>query len=946
MLNKYYFTLYLSHLLTAWGYRPKLTIMRKALMLIFLTFLSGLTLLAQQTVSGKVTDASGYPIAGVSVKAKKSGKIALTGADGTFTLTLPAADELEISSVGYVKQTVSTGNGTINITLAQSVEELDQVVLVGSRRAGRVKTESTSPVDVINVSQVMAPTARMDLTSILNYTAPSFNYNKQSGSDGADHIDLATLRGLGPDQTLVLINGKRRHQTAFVAMFGTRGRGNTGTDLNAIPAGAIDRVEILRDGASAQYGSDAIAGVINIITKKTVNQVTGSLGVSAYYDSKFNTAFESSLHKDYEHAGEFDGKAFNGHINFGLPLGKKGGFINLTFEGAKTGKTFRQALKTDNYQQDDEAMYLNIYRRGHGDADLESFGSFFNLEIPATSKTSFYAFGGTNSKSSDAFAFTRNWSARPDRFPTNANGDLIFVPGIMKTASDGDTWYSPHIQTKIKDYAATGGLKGVVFNNWNWDLSNTTGKNNFHFYGDKTFNASLGSSQRHFDDGGFSFLQNTSNLNFSREFTKNFNLGVGAEFRYENYQIYAGEEASYKNYDPSGDKATGAQGFPGYQPRDEVNAKRHVFGAYADAEFDILPSWLMNLAVRLENYSDFGFTHNYKLATRIKASKKVNIRGSVSTGFRAPSLQQINFSSTFTTVQAGNIAEVKIAPNYSNLAKAAGIPDLTQEKSLSGSVGFTWRAASSLNISVDGYLTRIKDRVVISGQFDGTDPNLDANLRALMSGLNVSLAQFFANGVNTTNAGVDIVVDYNKKFGDNRFRALFAGNLQTMKINDINVPAKLSGSEFLQQTFLSDREQKFILASAPGIKGALNLEYGMKKWTLGTRLTYFGKVTLLGYGQDGLGISPTVPLDDGSGDVPDQFNYGGKLVTDLYVSHPLLKKLTLHAGVDNLLNVHPDFGVTKGAKDWAYNTETGGAWDAVQMGSNGTRLFVRIGFSF
>ncbi len=920
--------------------------MRRKLLLIFLTFISGLTLFAQQTITGKITDTNGQPIAGVSVKAIKSGKIALTGSDGTFSLVLPAEDELEISSIGYVKQRVKTGSGSVNISLAQSVEELSQVVLVGSRRAGRVKTETTSPVDVISMAQVSGPTARMDLTSILNYTAPSFNYNKQSGSDGADHVDLATLRGLGPDQTLVLVNGKRRHQTAFVAMFGTRGRGNSGTDLNAIPAGSIDRVEILRDGASAQYGSDAIAGVLNIITKKSVNQITGSIGLSSYYDSKFNTAFEPGLHKDYEHAGDFDGKAFNGNINFGMPLGKKGGFINLTFEGNKTGKTFRQALKTDNYQQDDEAMYVNIYRRGHGDASLESFGSFVNVELPVTGKTSLYGFGGTNSKNSDAFAFTRNWSARPDRFPTNANGDLVFVPGIMKTASDGDIYYSPHIQTEIRDLSLTGGIKGVVFNNWNWDLSNTTGRNKFHFYGDKTFNASLGAAQQHFDDGGFSFLQNTSNLNFSREFAKNFNLGVGAEFRYENYKIFAGEEGSYKNYDPTGDKATGSQGFPGYQPADEVNAKRHVFGAYADAEFDIKPTWLMNLAVRLENYSDFGFTHNYKLATRIKASKTVNLRGSVSTGFRAPSLQQINFSSTFTTVQAGNIAEVKIAPNYSSLAKAAGIPDLTQEKSLSGSAGFTWKANANLNVTVDGYLTRIKDRVVISGQFDGSDPNLDANLRSQMAGLKVSLAQFFANGVNTTNAGIDIVLEYNKKFGDKRIKALFAGNLQTMKIDEINVPSKLSGSAFLQQTFLSDREQKFILASAPGMKGVLNVEYGVKKLTLGTRLTYFGKVTLLGYGQDGLGISPTVPLDNGSGDVPDQYNYGGKLVTDIYVSHPLKKKLTLYAGADNLLNVHPDFGVAKGAKDWAYNNETGGAWDAVQMGSNGMRLFIRIGFNF
>lgn len=916
--------------------------MRKAFLFLIASFFFSLAVWAQQTVSGKILDANGLPLAGVSVKSKKTGKVAITGSDGSFTLQAAADDQLEISSVGYVTQTV-TAKGTVNVTLAQAVEELSQVVLVGTRRFGRVKTETTAPVDVINVGPATAPTARMDLTSVLNYAAPSLNYNKQSGSDGADHIDLATLRGLGPDQTLVLINGKRRHQTAFVAVFGTRGRGNAGTDLNALPSFAIDRVEILRDGASAQYGSDAIAGVINLITKKNINKVTGTIGFAGYHDPKFNTAYEPNLYQDYEHAGKIDGITTAANVNFGVPVGKRGGFVNLTFEGSSTSKTFRQVLKTENYLTDDDAMYLDIYRRGHGDGGMNNGGAFYNMEVPMKGKTVFYSFGSFNHKSSDAYAFTRNWSARPERFPTNNLGDLIFDDNIMRVGSDGEIWYSPHIQTKINDNAATGGFRGVC-HNWNWDLSNTTGKNNFHFYGDKTFNASQGAAQTHFDDGGFFFLQSTTNLNVSKEFSQKFNLALGAEFRYENYQIYAGEPSSYRNYDDT--KATGAQGFPGYQPADEVNAHRKVWGGYVDAEIDVTPEWLVDLAARVEDYSDFGFTHNYKLATRYKASDKVNIRGSFSTGFRAPSLQQINFSSTFTTVQAGNIAEVKIAPNYSGLAKAAGIPGLTQEKSLSASLGFTWKATPELNVTLDGYMTKIKDRVVISGQFDGSDPDLDAGLRSQMAALNVSLAQFFANAVNTTNTGVDIVVDYNKKVGSNRYRGLLTGNIQSMKIDEINVPSKLSGSDFLRQTFLSDREQKFILASAPKMKFAFNFEYGHKQLTLGTRLTYFGKVTLLGYGQDGLGINPTVPLDNGGGDVPDQYDYSGKLVTDLYISHPMSKNLTVYAGVDNLFNTHPDFGVVKGAKDWAYNTETGGAWDAVQMGFNGRRLFIRFGFSF
>jgi iron complex outermembrane receptor protein len=920
--------------------------MRKALLLFFACLLLFTPLFAQETITGKVTDKDGLPLAGVSVKNKRTSRGVVTAADGSFRLAAAPGDEIEITMVGYLKQTVKAGAGEVNVVLEQNTTELSQVVMVGTRTAGRVKTQTPVPVDVVNVAQVTMPTARMDITSILNVAAPSFNYNKQTGSDGADHVDLATLRGLGPDQTLVLVNGKRRHQTAFVAVFGTRGRGNSGTDLNAIPAGAIDRVEILRDGASAQYGSDAIAGVINLVMKKNVNKITGSIGWAGYHDPKFNTAFAPELYSQYEHDSKIDGNSFNGSVNFGLPLGKKGGFINMTAEGLTSGKTFRQALKTENYLTDDEAMYIDIYRRGHGDASLDMAGTFINLELPVSDKTTFYGFGGYTYKFADAYAFTRNFSARPDRFPTDNNGDLVFRPDIMRVADDGEIWYSPHIQTKIKDYSITAGFRGKSKCGWDWDLSNTIGKNDFHFYGDKTFNASIGAYFNHFDDGGFNFLQNTANFNVSKAINKKFNLAIGTEYRFERYQIYAGEEASYTNYDPTGDKATGAQGFPGYQPSDEVNANRHVLGAYVDAEYDVTDKWLLNGAVRYEYYDDFGSTINFKLASRVKATDHLNIRGSFSTGFRAPSLQQINFSSTFTTVQASTIAEVKIAPNYSSLAAAAGIPKLKQEKSVNASLGFAWQAAPGLSVTVDGYFVRINDRVVISGQFDGSDPDLDAGLRSQMAALNVSLAQFFANAVTTTNGGVDIVIDYNKKVGKNKYKVLLAGNIQSMKINEINVPAKLSGSEFLRQTFLSDREQKFILASAPKTKFSLNFEYGCGKLNAGTRLTYFGKVVLLGYGEDGLGINPMVPLDNGSGSVPDQYNYNGKLVSDLYLSYLLCKSLTVFGGVDNVFNTHPDFGVVKGAKDWAYNTETGGAWDAVQMGTNGRRLFVRFAFNF
>ena len=899
-------------------------------------------LAAQTTVKGKVTDSGGEALAGVSVSERGTSNGTYSASDGSYRLTISRPDAVIVFKyTGYATQEVVTdGRSEVNIAMVTSETLLDQVVVVGTRRANRTQTETPVPVDIINVGQVTLSTARADVTSLLNYSAPSFNYNKQSGSDGADHIDLATLRGLGPDQTLVLVNGKRRHQTAFVAVFGTRGRGNSGTDLSAIPVQAIDRVEILRDGASAQYGSDAIAGVINIILKKNVRTLSADLGYSFYYDKKYNPVFKRDKAAYYETGDnkKLDGPLYTAGVNYGIPLGGRGGFVNVTLNYANQGKTYRQELGG--------VLPVDIYRRANGDASMSAYGGMYNAEIPIkdNDRLSFYSFGGFTGKKSDAFAFTRNFSAHPERFPTD-NGDLIEVPGIIKKDPDGESFFNPHIQTEIQDMSFAAGLKGQFGEGWEWDASNNTGYNNFHFFGDKTFNAGLGPNQTHFDDGGFKFLQNTTNLNFSRlypDIMSGFNLAFGAEFRYENYQLFAGEQASYANYDTL--KASGSQGFPGYQPGDEVNANRSCAGAYGDFELDVTDRFLAGLALRLENYSDFGFTANGKLATRFKVADKFNLRASASTGFRAPSLQQINFISTFTTVQGGKILEVKIAPNYSPITKAAGIPELTEEKSVNASVGFSWKPVKELTLTVDGYLVKVKDRIVLSGQFSADDPSLDPNLTATLKGLNVSLAQFFANAVNTTNKGIDLVAEYNKQMGKNHFRALLAANFQDMTIDTVNVPNRLKGFE---ETFLSDREKTFILASAPPVKMALNLEYGFDKFAIGMRLNYFGKVTLLGYGEDGLGINPMVPTDaNPTVYVPDQYVYNGKLVPDIYASYKFTNNLTLNIGVDNFLNIHPDLGYAPGAAGWAFNNETGGPWDAVQMGGNGLRGFARLALNF
>ena len=761
--------------------------MRNQILLIAAFLLFTITSFAQQTVTGKITDNNGSPLAGASVKVKGTNRGTLTNNTGDFSIQAGSADELEITIIGYKKQSVKVGtSSTLAISLESEITELGEIVFVGTRGSGRAKTETAVPVDVIRINQIGLPTAKMDLTSVLNIAAPSFNYNKQSGADGADHIDIGTLRGLGPDHTLVLINGKRRHPTAFVGLFGTRGRANSGVDMNGFPEASVDRIEILRDGASAQYGSDAIAGVINIILKKDINHWTLMQdGVVTMIQS--STLKNSMEEMNIIQEDKVDGNTFTFSANNGFALGKNGGFINVSLDFLTQGKTYRQADTLNPYTNKNSLVYLNTGRRAFGDGSVTTAGAMYNMELPTTKagKTTYYSFGGYNYKASDAFAYTRNLSARPDRYPVDQNFTPIIVPSIMRTSKDGEVYYNPHIQTHITDISMANGIKGTAGNDWSWDLSNNTGYNDFHYYGDKTFNASLigQSTPNHFDDGGFRFLQSTTNLDFNRSFkdvAEGLNFGLGAEFRYENYKIYSGEERSYKNYDPSGSQASGSQGFPGFSNTDAVKANRTNVGAYADLALDVTKTWLIDIAVRFENYSDFGFVSTSKLATRLKLANNFNVRGSVSSGFRAPSLAQIHFSNTLTSFSGGQLVQSLIAPNTSKVARAAGIPELKEETSINGSLGFSWKPAPGFTFTVDGYVVKVEDRVVLSGLFSKDDPTLDPAFTSQFPS-DVSTAQFFANAVSTTNIGLDIVADYTKKIGRNTLKVLLAGNLQHIK---------------------------------------------------------------------------------------------------------------------------------------------------------------------
>ncbi len=950
--------------------------MKRLLFMLCLIFVAA-PLFAQKTYSITVKDAkSGQPIANASAKIKSTKKGASANTEGIIQVTANNGDVIEVSSVGYQSTSLKLGfESAVTISLQPGTVDLSDVVMVGSRGTGRAKIETAVPVDVIKINQAGLPTARMDMMSTLNMAAPSFNYNKQTGADGADHIDLGTLRGLGPDQTLVLINGKRRHQTAFVALFGTRGRGNSGADLNAFPQAAVDRIEILRDGASAQYGSDAMAGVMNIILKKDVRNWQITTGWAGYYDDMYN-AYRTRKSNQYYSSNPIDGGTVSLMANNGLPLGKNGGFINFSLEYQKQAKTFRQVADT-NVATNYKALPLNSSRRAFGDGSLDKFGAMINMEIPSKNKkTTVYAFGGYNYKKSDAYAYTRNYSGRPDRFPVDANGDLVFDPSIMKVADDGEIYYNPIIQSKIQDVSMSAGVRGSLRNNWNWDVSNTFGRNDFHYYGDQTYNVSSiivnnTKRQTHFDDGGFNFLQNTVNLDLTKSFKKvaqGLNLGFGAEYRYEYYTIYEGEEASYAGYPNSFGQAPGSQGFPGFSPNDVIKKSRSNLSAYVDAELNVTKEWLVDGALRFENYSDFGSLATYKLATRYLVNKQLNIRGSVSTGFRAPSLQQINFSNTLTSFSGGQLVQSRIARNGDEVTRAAGIPNLKEETSTNASVGFAYKPIKGLTITIDGYMVKVKDRIVLSGLFDKDDNTLPSAFTNKLTELGVQTAQFFANSVNTTNTGVDIVIDYSTKWRNESFKVQLAGNIQKMKVDKVNVPKSLDDSYRHRKTFFSDREEAFLLASAPEAKGTLTLEYGVKRWGFGTHLNYFGLQSSLGFGWTGLasqagtggpgdpaisgsftGIDPYVDIDgfsDGVNVLREEFRYDPKITTDFYMSFRFSKKASIFVGADNVFNVHPNFAAVTLARYQSFDNEAGGPWEPVQMGYNGRKLFAKLSLNF
>jgi iron complex outermembrane recepter protein len=859
-----------------------------------LSVLVGLATAAQaQTLKGKITDAtSGDALPGVSITVQAASQGTITDAGGNYSLKLKAGKyTLRFSFIGYAAQTKEVDLGaeglTLDLALAEEVVSLSDVTVVGSRSTVvRTNVEKPVPVDVI-LFKDLQQTGQIEPTQMMNLVAPSFNSARQTVADGTDHIDPATLRGLGPDQVLTLVNGKRRHNQALTNVNGTVGRGSVGTDLNALPAAGIERIEVLRDGAASQYGSDAIAGVMNVVLKKDV-------GTSA------------NVHWGRQYAG--DGRNLMVGLYHGLKVGKKGvisAAVDLRFRnptnraGDYTGPVYVNwntgtdiARRQQLFQQDEALITERRFSRADnmqiGNSKVDNFGGMLNGDLPLGAKTRFYFTGMLNHRLGQGAGFYRY------PFQTNQVIADLYPNGFL-----------PQIRSTLWDGSLLAGLSGEWGQGWRWDLSNVYGGNSFRFDVDNSNNASQFALGRNaptaFYAGTLGFNQNTTDFSVSKDFgkamgLKSFNVAGGLNFRRDNYSIQAGEEASHRNYDPASGRAGGAQVFPGFQPPNEVDAVRSVFGAYLDLETDLTERLLVNAAGRFENYSDFGGNFAGKLSLRYKFAEQFSMRAAIANGFRAPSVHQGSFSAISTvfvsTPQGLQPRQQGTFRNDSPIATAFGIPRLKAETSLNYSVGLTSQITDRISLTVDAYQIDINDRIVLTGQFQrgtaGTGPLVTQILDR--AGQNeVQAAVFFTNAVSTRTRGLDVVLSADQPIGEGTFTFTLAGNLNRTEVRgDPQVSSTLPPDQFGNILFNRQERARLELAQ-PRSKFTLGLAYKQGKFGSNLRFTRFGEVSTL----------------DPANPALDEY-FRPRVVTDLSVNYRVAKFLTATLGANNLLDVYPD----------------------------------------
>jgi len=840
---------------------------------------------ATSQVTGKVSGADGTPITGVNVVEKGTSNGAISDFDGNYEINAASNATLVFSYVGYETQEVAVANqSVVNLTL-QDGSSLDEVILVGSRTAPRSNADSPLPVDVLQAKE-LSSTGQATFDKALQYKIPSFNTVQTPVNDATSLLDPYEIRNMGPSRTLILINGKRKNLSALLYTQTSPGRGETGADISAIPTDAIKRVEILRDGASAQYGSDAIAGVMNIILKDNVTEGSATL----------RTGITS----------EGDGEMLGVSVNNGTAIGDDKGYINYTIDMSKTSLANRPGTVNAAGEANDFGANL---------ADVEEFLSrkpdAGNINgSPETAASKFLINGGYDVsdntelyfnaayvyKKVNSFANYRTpyWRTEAD-FPYLAD----FFPNGPNGSYDG---YVPTFEGLLNDYNATVGLKTTV-NDWNVDLSFTTGGNaqtykvnqshNRNAVFTPVYNPATGvfdpvslyqeNSQQSFDPGGTRFSHNVGNIDINRVLSDKVSIGMGAEFRNETFEVIEGELASYDG--------GGADSFSGNTPQNSGKFNRYNFGGYFSLDYDVSDAFLLSGTIRAENYSDFGDAFVYKLSSRLKLNDKLTARASVSTGFRAPTLHQIyTQKAQYSFVPGQGIQVGGLINNVSTQAKLLGIEDLDAETSNNFTIGLGGKLSNTLSFTLDYYNIAVQDRIVLGSEIGATG---DASnpLDILLTQNNLSDVSYFSNALDTRTSGLDVVISKKDiKLGSGMLDLNLSGNytISNEREGDVKDIALVANAG---QSVVNATQEALFFTSRPETKWILGANYEVGKFGWSFNNTYFGKTT---FKQQGM-----------SSDLRTEFT--PKVVTDLGINFNATDKLTIALNVNNLLNVLPEW---------------------------------------
>ena len=779
----------------------------------------------------------------------------------------------------------------VNKVVSDQAQAVEQITIIGSRVSGRLAEDLPVPVDIFS-AQVLANTGQTEVGRMLQAVAPSFNFSSSAISDGTDALRPATLRGLGPDQTLVLINGKRRHQASLIHINTSVGRGTTGTDMNAVPASAIKRIEVLRDGAAAQYGSDAIAGVINIVLNDKPQGGKITLSTGEYFKG--------------------DGQTTKIDLSKGFALGLQG-YLNSTLSLRERSPTNRSGLQgsclfvgckllaNGNFLLGDPreaSASRSTFRIGDANSEQMSMTFTAGYEFKLGKLSSFVTY---SSRENESAGFFRNNNNTNDNAPLQ-DGDATIPEGFL-----------PKINTEIKDISYNLAFKTDFENGSIFSLSYTYGENNIDYVTSDTINSSFANSLRYGVSGlsasgirasiprsafayGLALTLQTFNADYTQDFNF-FSLALGGEFRTDEYRVIPGDEYSYRDYDSVegnrlfiDDRSPGTQGFGGISPISAVNESREVFSLYLDVEMELFNNFILSTAVRYDDYYGFSDNTNIKLAANWSITDDIALRSAISTGFRAPSMQQLYFNNISTqfvsdpTQPTGDQIALQVGTfrNDSTLAQEIGIPQLKEEASTNYSFGLVYHATKKMNINLDFYAIKITDRIVISNKLGA---GLSLPLDAALEVANVAAGQFFLNGSDTETFGVDMIATWKTQVLGGNIDITFAANATQTEVVKLFTPPNSRLKDIAPEHIFSEQDISIIEEWQPESRISVSTLYKQDSWSFNLAFNRYGEYTITDGGRQ---------------------TYGAELLTDIRMNYQYSSDISFNIGANNLFNVMPD----------------------------------------